>query len=636
MKTTLLLVAALAGLGSATLASDQTAAPAPVKTTIVPMTFPVELALEQSRGGGPGFYPQRGTVHTENRTVDVIQLDNGIVQAWVVPAWAGRLIRAFDLATKADYFLWKEKAKGILGWDLPGGVKPGFPFFEHGTHLDQPASYRIVHAADGSATVAMDLRFTQYTAPAESARYGRFGDEPLNIMVTLKPGSAVVSWRQRKENPNPLPRAERLWNDTLFPVARPLGPDGREDRAAMQQHTRFIFPARYVTDHGPTTVHSSPHWSCPDNWDVSHFAIDAPYGFVGVYDVPHRINRLRLNDPATAPAAKLYTCFWGDFCEHWGGVGYVFEKPGELRPAYEPVEFTHRYWIAQDIGQASFANDNVAVAVNGTNFELVASSPYTLTISDATGKTVAAGPAGPHTVLKGSFDGHRLVIRAADQQLLAHDFPLDRPTPAKDKAIPPAIKQRFAQIVASANLEGETVAHNEGTPGILDGIKSNPRIAYRFGQFDLALTLLGAASDPASDYLRALIAWEKGEPVDFKSALWEADYLRALQAIQKHDVKAAIALAQNYEKHVPTAWYPRLARAYWSRDQAVAATLAQENPGSPEAQLVLKLLGLPHDLAALLQNNPAAETQTASFELQLTKGQWKHLPRYPLAANASK
>ena len=614
-----------------------------VTVKVESMTFPMSVPeYEATRGGPPGsgFYP-RGAMRTENRTVDVVKLTNGMIEAWVVPAWGARLIRTIDLTTKVDYFWWKNEGKTHLGWDAPGGVKPSFPFFEHGTHMEQPASYRVVANADGSQTVAMDLRFTQYTEAREAARYGRFSDESLNVMVTVEPGSVLVKWRQRKENLSPMPRAERMWNDSLFPIQRPMvkkmvmnkktkveEEKEVEDREAMTKLTRFIYPVRYATDHGPTTVHSSPHWSNPSNWDISHFAIDAPWHFVGTFDVQTSTSRLRLNDEQ-GPAAKLYSAFWCDFAEHWGGVGYVFERPGRLLPAYQPVEFTHRYWTAQGIGEVNFANDDAAVHVAGTSYELLASREQTVSVNGA-----APAKVGPHTVLKGSFDGKTLkVADASGKALLVQTFPLDRPTPAKDEVIPAEVKKKYDEIVASGNPEGETVAGNEGAPTALTGIASNPRVAYRFGQLDLALSLLGNDHGPEADYLRGLISWEKGEKVDFGAAAWQADYHRALQAVQAKDLKTAIAKADSYLKAVPNAWYPRLAKAFWAKDAAAAQSLASENPGSPEAQLVLKLLGQKHELDQLLKGNEEAAKHVSAFEAQLTTGVWKHPTRFPVPAD---
>jgi hypothetical protein len=131
-----------------------------------------------------------------------------------------------------------------------------------------------------------------------------------------------------------------------------------------------------------------------------------------------------------------------------------------------------------------------------------------------------------------------------------------------------------------------------------------------------------------------LIAWEKGAEADFKSAGWEADYMRALQAMQKNDRPAALRCVDRYLEHVPTAWRPRLAKAFWSDDKELAGKLADENPGSPEAQLVLKLLGAPHELDKLLATNPSAAEHVKLFEDELTKSAWRHMPRYPVGGGA--
>jgi len=89
----------------------------------------------------------------------------------------------------------------------------------------------------------------------------------------------------------------------------------------------------------------------------------------------------------------------------------------------------------------------------------------------------------------------------------------------------------------------------------------------------------------------------------------------------------------SYVRAVPNAWYPRLARACWAKDAAAAQALAEENPGSPEAQLVLKLLGRPHELDKLFASNTEAAKHVALFEAQLTRGAWQHPTRYPVPAD---
>lgn len=638
-----------------------------VTATVTPMTFTVGTKPMGSRGSkapnGDGYYPLRGVKPTlTETTVDVVVLDNGLVEAWVVPAWAGRLLRARDKRTGADYFAYDPTPiEGFLPWN-PGGVKSSFPFFEHGTHLDQPAGYRIVHAADGAVTVACDLRFTQHAAGADRLRYGRFGDEALGLMVTVRPGSTVVDWRQRKDNPNPLPRGDRLWNDTSFPLTPVFRTEQVVDQKTGQTVAKevpdlagcaanidFLFPARWVVDHGPTHVHTSPHWSALSNWNVSHFAIDAPYGFTGGWYPREDRNRLRINDtrPGHGAAVKLWSAPGRPLFEIWGGEGIVFEKPGHLQPAYRPVEFTNRFWVAQGIGAVDFATADAAVGVEGTAFALVASRAARAEVRDDTGVVVASGAVDPWTPLTGTFSGRRLAVALDGVPAFAQDFPLDRPLPVKETAVPPAIAQAFAELTAPDPqfFEKQCVGRNEGQPGLTDALdaarkvvdgsepqqaQSLARAVFRLGRLDEAERLCRLAPGPRSDYLLGLIAWERGQAVDFAAAGWEADYLRALLAVQRGNRAEAVTLVDRYLAEVPDAWYPRLARAFWVGDAEAARGLASGNPASPEAQVVLALLGQPNDVAALLTGNPHADIHLAIFRDQLERGAWRSLPRYPL------
>jgi hypothetical protein len=418
------------------------------------------------------------------------------------------------------------------------------------------------------------------------------------------------------------------------------------DAEETKKRNRIIFPACWVVDQGLTQAHTSPHRDDPMNWNVSHFALDAPYGFAGVYLVRDKRNCLRINDvePGRGAAARLLTRK-GMACELWGGQGIVFEKPGVLRSAYEPVEFTHRFYLAQGIGEVAYANDDVALAVDGPGFEMVGTREAVAEVSDGTGKVVAHGPVGPHAPLRGGFDGRRLIVKLDGRQVLDRAFPLPRPKPAPDTPVPPEVRAAFDRLVAPDPFfwEKNCLGHSEGQPGVLDalpktatiqdgsypaGTMSLARTAYRFGRLDEAARLARLCPGAGADYLLGLIAWEKGEPVDFKLAAWESGYIRALQAIRAGDRAAALKLVEQHLAHVPTAWRPRLAKAFWSGDRDAARKLADENPGSPEAQLVLKLLGLPHELDLLLNNNPSADVHIRMFEDELTRGQWKHMPRY--------
>lgn len=647
---------------------------------VVPMTFKVETSAlgEGARGAtaaGGGYYPvrdpatKRPAFAIKEQTVDVIVLDNGIVEAWVCPAWGGRLLRAVDKQTGVDYF-WRRMRDGdwvaddYLPWN-PGGVKPSFPFFEHGTGLQSPAGYRIVEREDGSITVAMDLRFTQYKTAADIDRYGRYGDEALGIMVTIRPGSSVVEWTQRKDNNNATPRSNRMWNDTSYPLPviktkqMVKQKDGTEvekevaDLEATDKLVEFIFPARWVVDHGPTQVHTSPHWSAPRNWNVSHFAVDAPYGFAGGYYPTEReggVNRIRINDtrPGHGPGAKIWTAPGPDMFEIWGGESWVFEYPGELLPAYAASAFTHKFWTPMGIGRVSYANADVAVGVDGDSFKLVASRHARATVFDERGQ-LSQRDVGPHRMLEGKFSGKQLIVKLNDVEVMNQTFPLDRPVPAKETPIDPAAQARFDKLKEGVNpshptfFERSCYGRNQGQPGIINATgafksaagagertASLARVAYRLGDLDEAKRLAELAGGAGADYVLGLIAMERGEATDFGKAGVEADYLRALQAKKAGDQNKAIELAKKYTASVPDAWYPRLAIAYWTQDASLAKSLADENPASLEAQWVLSKLSLPAQLEQTLGGRDETRIHVEIFADQLEKGIYRPVPRFPL------
>ena len=647
--------------------------PAEITVTKETMTFQVAVRPQGPRGAKEpapeeGVYSLRGAETTiEPTDVEVIKVNNGLIEAWVAPNFGARLLRTFDVKTGVDYFNWTgEWNMDYLGFGS-GGVEPSFPFFEHGVFLRQPAGYRVVHHDDGSVTVAMDMRFTQHQFPRDARRYGRFSEESLNVMVTVQPDSAVVEYRMRRENPTPLPRAGRLWNNATYNFPAETVEEERThrrtgevtmrrviDRDYVRDRYKIIFPARWVVDHGPTQIHSSPHWSNPSNWGVSHFAVDAPYGLMGVFDSRERVNYLRTNDPVHSPAAKLYADFWGwrpghVMVELWGGQGLVFETPQPLFPAYVPVEGTNHYVIAQGIGEVTAANNEIAVSVDGESFELVAFRHGPVRVLSG-GAEVAAGESGPHTPIQGTFDGKELVVRRGDAEIFRQTFPLDRPVPAKDEEIPAEMQAVLADLKnfggqPERRLEMEQIHNNEGAPVAQDAVQaarkfegddaahalSLARTCYRVGAFEEAEALAKRFPGAEADFVLGLIALERGETTDFGQAGVEADYLRALDLHRLGNTEGALEKVNAFLAVHPTAFRPRLARAYWAEDLDAARALSDENPGSPEALVVRRMLGddtVKADLHSLLQGNPDAEEQIQQFSAEIHRGEFQALKRY--------
>ena len=108
--------------------------------------------------------------------------------------------------------------------------------------------------------------------------YATYQGTTYNAFLIMDEKVTLIEWHQRKENHNPLPRGDRFWNDTLYPVRRFMTdgevrkrnpewkkgapkeipkylmvPGKVEDKEKMHAATRFIYPMDWVMDHGPTT-----------------------------------------------------------------------------------------------------------------------------------------------------------------------------------------------------------------------------------------------------------------------------------------------------------------------------------------------------------------------------------------------
>jgi hypothetical protein len=650
-----------------------------VQVEVVEKTFAVRVpdGPTTNRGSGEGYYPPKDPqtrqrlLRDEQRTVKVVILRNAYVEAWVVPQWGARLIRAFDPQTQAEFFMYHKLVENYLPWNGPGGVKASFPFFEHGLTLDNAAAWRLVHEDDGGVSVAMDLRFTQFDHLRDITRYGQYSDESLSISVGLKPDSALISWVQRKDNLNPTPRSDRVWNDARYPMpvhyaANSRGKTLRKNKGRyidlpkIEEDIEILYPATWAVDHGPTKLYAASE----QQWDVSHFALAVPSGFVGAWYPPENLNRLRIHDPRPGfgPGAKVWNKPGRNDFEHWGGEGIVFEAPGDLRPAWQPVAFTHHFWTAQGIGRVSFANEHVAVSVDGQQFSLVTTRPAQVEVDDDQATAIALAQVTPHQPLTGRFSGKALTIRLDGRTVMRQSFPIVLPN--ADTPVPAAVQSEFLRLKhwqdEPERFEKDSYGRNQGIKGFIDGlhaarhitpdadprkILSLARVCQRLGDLALAEKLAQMVDAPEADLVLGLIALERATiadrgndlaQVDFGRSGWQADGLRALRARALGDNQAAITYLRRYLAAVPDAWYPRLWLAYWSGDKALAQHLAEEQPASPEAHWVLKQLRLPHDLTALSQGFPTHQQHLDVFSTMATEGGYRPLPRYPLEHIANK
>ena len=155
--------------------------------------------------------------------------------------------------------------------------------------------------------------------------------------------------------------------------------------------------------------------------------------------------------------------------------------------------------------------------------------------------------------------------------------------------------------------------------------------AHRWGFLDEVKRVCGLFPGPEADLLLGLLAIESGQKSDFGQAGPEADYLRALGAIAAGETSKAVSLIDSYLAFAPKAYRPQLVKAYLTKDVKLAQSLAQQNLGSPEAQLVLSLLGdkqAAGELKQLLDGNVDAAGHITAFQQELEQGLFKVVSRY--------
>ncbi len=547
---------------------------------------------------------------TEIQSFTAIELDNGLIHAKIFPHLGMRLLDVTDKTREVDYFNVREPLTAHYGsrWKT-GGIDVSFPYPEHGMHFYQKSGYRIIEEQDGSALVAMNMRFYQYQQSRERERYGRYDDRILSVMYRMRPYSTAIEGMYRIDNPNPLRRGDRLWITVQLPAYDP-----------SSMHA--IFPARGTVIHNGndyrTTSDPIGDSNLSDSYKGQAFTVECDWPFGGVYYGADKVGRLRITEPNRARGMKFVS---GSrltqdppYMEFWTGNGTWFEDPGAFVGAFEPVEFKHFFWNTYDIGMPDYADSLFAVALENNAFELVAPRRGHFRVTDFGGTTLAAGIAGPYTKLTGSTSDKNLVIFLDDREIFRASFPL----PIADH------QDRVAEYKARQNggaeaNERSVVPYHPGPPQLKSC--DSPNNCYRLGRFD----------DLSGDYLLALAAWEQGEAIFWGDSPPEASFFKAAQYIAAGKTSQAIAALESLLDQRPNAYWAKLFHAYITQDMQQARELANQNPALPEAQLVLELLGDP-DAAArranLERDGGAASGMVELFRRLLTQGQWDHTTRF--------
>jgi hypothetical protein len=623
--------------------ADGAPEPNPVTVRVEQITHPMQIGDYRDAKDHRAMYPVKDSLRTVQWTGPVVTLENGLIEVKIVPTLAMRILNAVDLQTGRSMagtdeprYYEKQAFTDVIGWKA-GFVEASFPYFEHGTGVRQDAAWRIVRRDDGSVVVAMTMLFSQHQHRRHMQRYGRYSQRRLSSWVTLRPGQKRFGATYRLDNPNPLRRGDRLWVDVL-----------QHAKVYDQQH--IIYPVGYHSPHGAGWV--KPFFAAGGRRNyrgVSHFGMYPEYRFAGVYAPEPDVNHLVIRS-AAAPGMKLYTRRdEGGFLEHWFGSGVVFEDPGGFVGPYEPVRFHLDFYQAGDIGRVRWADESVAVGYRDGAFRatvpVAAKVELLARIPDGATRT-AAGRLQPGRTLTLEAPGEsKLTVRVDGKTVAETAWPRSY---ADTTGRHPKVKAQGGKY----RLELEAISNHIGAPTDKDAIGVVEKMAkagdwpddperlislantvYRYGRFDLADKLLARLGEdhPQADYLRGLIAWERGQKVDFGAAGIEANYHRALLAIQADKPARAVELLKQMVARRPTVYRPRLLLAWLRRDRKLAAALLDENPASAHALLVLKMLGddrAGKALDTLIGDYKPLARAVRRFRAEITEGAWQHVRRY--------
>ena len=585
------------------------------------------------------LFPREQTKHREGeRTIGTVVLENEYLRVVVAPELGGAVVRTIYKPTDEDMFFFEGKIKDWLPyWE--SGVKVCFPYREHSTAMTgQAASYRLVHGDDGSVTLAMWMEFSRHDEPWQRAMFGHYSNMLLSQHVTLRPDDSSFEITYRLVNPMPYRQGRRLWTDALFP--RNHTGNGVVQGPATQPATtsEWIFPATYVSGHLAKDIRKYTEADRPlANTAQPHnavFALDMPYGFTGLWYPEVRVNRLRLHDPAAAPAAKQYWKGEGtfhaeplaahtwNFAELFGGSDHVMEGVEHWIEPGEVYEFSHRYVMVKGIGRADFANDFAALHIEGGEsplVEVVTYQPVEDLRLEVDGESIAAarlcGPTQPATFpLPRPLSGERVVLRGGDWVIVDQVFPLPMPdersgheaiVAASELGSPEGNERVNDQQDHGRSVEKAAQLYPAGSLGL-------GRVQLRLGRLEaaratlehfttahpeegegwhlLGVTLLELRDDPA-----ATSALERA--LDAELAYPPAGYLLALQHWKAGERDAAMRRLQRLLERRPNHWEARLMQAWWGVQSeadhrsslAAARRMAEEDPADPRAVLVLWL-----------------------------------------------
>ncbi len=659
-----------------------------VRVTEEQVEVDVTLAPYGELDGEPQLTPDLSAPGRKvRRRFPVVILENDLLRVRVAPTLGMRVIGAVDLVTglsldgRAEATRFEESAPAdIYPW-AGGFCGPSFPCARAGTGLRQPAGWRVVRGDDGSAVVAMNMRFTGFQHERHRARFGRYSQRSLSCWVVLRPGESRFSITWRLENPNLLERGNRLWSHFR------LHADALDSR-----HVHY--PVGYVV--GEDLAEAVPFLAeggFPEWEEVEVSGLFPDHGFCGVYSPERDTNSLVVLDRKRPFGLSLQTGVDARTPVGFGfGTSAAPAHPGELIDAHMPVQMTVYCYNVTGHGRVLYANKDFAIGQmpagdpeagdketseggekqDGGRYCLVTPHRASTRLYRWVKKYLRTTQTGPGKVHEFDPMPHfSVVVDGGDRTTLKipleHSDTRDRLEEIRACGGELRVeKEEFSTHVRDgvtsreAIIKADEILFEDRRPEDPKLALSIARTVFRYGHGAKALEILrlieeGRADDPETggdetsssvpserieldedmradlDYLRVLIDYENESRVEFKSAGIDSYYLRAIVAWQREDREGALNWLNKLVRARPGVFRPRILKAYLAKDAGGLADLLKENPASGEVLLALELLG--DEMASfqkelLLRENPEAERALAAFHDELTGGIWTHVRRF--------
>lgn len=373
------------------------------------------------------------------RTYATVVLENEYLRITFLPELGGKIHEVIDKTTSQLMFYVNHVVKpGLIGqcgaW-TSGGVEWNTGPQGHTVGCMQPVEVEILPPdKDGARSVAI----------GETERIYR---TRWSVVVTLRPGRALIEERIRIYNPNLAVRPYYFWNCTAMPNTPGF---------------QFVYPMTLGCDHGAEKFFQ---WPIDQGKDLSRgtnyqdassiFAWHCDQDFFGSYD--HGVNRgvVSYADHRQLPGKKAWT--WGQ-----GGFGQLHQRDltdadgpynevqtgplltqaevGRLDP-YAAVSWQEWWYPIHGIGGFTFANRDVAINAttnqHGLELQIAATarwSPVRVTVHHgptllASGRCRVAPdrPARVSLAVGAARPPYTVRLEAEGAALAEFRFPLDLP-----------------------------------------------------------------------------------------------------------------------------------------------------------------------------------------------------------------